>query len=179
MRICISNKFSLDVDGACGGAHFENHCSTVLIKYCLASLKELGIENNHILLFQAGKLEAYVDVVFCFVLYFPEHFGYHWYFECSSHWDLHPIIEDWYIESFFFLVGSLSGSWHAGVCTGKVVGFIQFTVFTGSYVTILVNGWSQKTWKSSFASVCWTPALCPWTNHVACLDPGLSSQKWD
>lgn len=59
----ISKKLSVDADGAFWRSHFENLCSMVLIKYCLISLKDLCMKNNHILLFQSGKLKAYVYVI--------------------------------------------------------------------------------------------------------------------
>lgn len=77
------------------GLHFENF-SMVLIKYCLASLKEVGIKNKNLFLFQTGKLKAYVDVVAS-----PTHHNgafwtslVFWVQFLSSYWDLHPVIKD-------------------------------------------------------------------------------------
>lgn len=50
--------------------YFENHYLMVLLKYCLASLQELWIKSNPILLFQTEILKPYVGAGFL-----PEHFG--------------------------------------------------------------------------------------------------------
>lgn len=70
LRIPVSNKFSDAADAAFWEPYFENHYLIVLLKYFLASLQELWMKSNPVMLFQTERLKPYVGAGFL-----PEHFG--------------------------------------------------------------------------------------------------------
>ena len=125
---------------------FENYCSMIPIKHCLASLEEPWMKSNPILLLQTERPKAYVGPIFFFFFFF---------FFCQSileaslvFWmlflfGLHPIAEDWFIK-ILYLPWSVLGNWYISVCIGKVADFIQTILFTDIYVTILVNMWPHR-----------------------------------